>query len=495
VFVEVHHWRRAAASVKREAGTAVSTRRLLSTARDDAALPPVACASLPSREVRNMTQVLEQTGEAWELVVGLRYAAVAVRTVDDVIKAVENASKGGAGRVGLPTKALAGPDDRHQTAAQAALDKGHIFAVMNYIAPTAGRRGMRSGLERRAAAGQTSAVGAGDVAASADVTGAEEGALDVDFASWHDQCPLHIRHRRDVDGVVLEEDGLPSVMRVHDAVISVSIRRRDLGAAAGPTAATRRWQGHLRVTLTVETEQGKPIELSPNQVVLAQGAGACCTVALRAVNRGKCSIGVRVVDIGPDPARPVDRGSISHHRPVTVGERMQLPWDGKRGAVLFHKGTPDLSVLADMGVDTASLGPWVPSHAGRSPQELATHTLSAPPVLAAAVMRQRVTGEETGASAARILEDAGAELRGGVQDDQADVESMDDDSDDDKDGKRKAPADSEKARKYNDYVSNRHMLSFGVDLRKPYVPVPDTRTTRFTPIGGGSGRRGKRLRG
>jgi hypothetical protein len=396
----------------------------------------------------------------------LRYCALHVRRLEDFLGALADTQRSVTTRMGISTTSLYVTNEAQQIV-QRAVDYGNVYFVPGFKTANTGKSRRTAGPRR---ATQTTAgddneegnEGDGDLAIGGDAGGinADDISLGqgqiVDFTTWLRSAPVTIRHRRIVDGVELEEGGLPAIFRPTDADTKVIIARRE---PRPPESAP--FSGDIMVSLVLSNKL-KCVEIPVQQQVL-RGTSQLEFV-IRPREAGKGAVEVRL-SCQRYPRTPASVGT----RPVATQQGFEVSWDRRRPVVFYHKYLDDDNLFTQYGLENVA--------DVLSPRQSLDKLLCPPPQLSAALARNEVSAAEVTAMQARLFVDAYAELRrkeravGGVPSSTSD----DDDIDDVKTAGTKAA--------YERYHENRHMLAYGIDLRKPYKPSIDSKSSVLTRIG------------
>jgi hypothetical protein len=436
-----------------------------------------------------LDRAAEATGtKAPQVTVLLRFDVVEVSDVAALVTAVQTTQASSSGCVGIKSTFVSRTNEARR-AMQAASDRGLVYVVPAYGGAGKSKRGALAAAQRRAAL--KAAEGRGDDNDDADI--AVAGGADVvvdagetgapDFSAWMRASPIVFRCSRTVDSVVLDEEGLPAVVKLGDSAATVTLARRT------PAQAGARYGGVLRVSLYVD--EPKPVELSKTQFFLRDTTPETFTVTAAAATKG--AIRIRVVDVGPPTAaRPIEGPAfVEGVRTVVCGQPFQIPTDEKRPVVFFHKGTPADNLYLQYGIHG-----WLRACDREDPARRVTHLLSPAPSLTAALFKGSVTAADLDATQRRLIENVPLQLQqmdeaaraGGVW--MTSSSSSSDEEGENKAGgpaaqqqRRHAPHGADEQAAYARYMSNRHMLALGVDLRAPFVPPPDPSTTKLQPIG------------
>jgi hypothetical protein len=481
ISICVELWR-APTALKTEQGIVVKTELgdvssvvIACTAHHDAARVRRVCEGPPSRLVRAAIRDAEASGFAGRRFVELLYRQVEVQTVEDVVQVVHAASNDGSGRLGLSTTAIQKvKEDAHQRAVQDAVDKGLVYAVPGYWAQrrAAEPKRKQNRTEEGGDTGDADAYLAGDL--NVDSLSEIHGGLQADFAAWHRTAPVHFSYTRTVDGVVMEEEGLPSVLKVDSDPIAIRVKRIGGGRFSRDVLVS------IKIILP-ERSKGA-VTLTPQQVLLSSSCDDATTLKLTAKSETKGSLHVSVSDAGgPDRNPGASNGFVSEStRTFVASKSFQVPWEPRKPVMLFHKATVTDNVFRDFAINV--------SPAGNTDAAVA-HLLSPSPALFAALAKRLPSAAEVAATEARLFENVPPGGLGGLgrtgEDELTSSSSSDGDD----------PRESEKQRAYeHKFLSNRHMFSLGVDVSKPYEPEPDPTTTVLELIGGAAAGRRKRPR-
>jgi hypothetical protein len=464
-------------ALKTEQGVVVKTELddvpgvvIACTAHHDSARVRRVCEGPPSRLVRAAIRDAEASGFAGRRIVELLYRQVEVQSVEDVVQVVHAASNDGSGRLGLSTNAIQKVEaNAHQTAVQDAVDRGLVYAVPGYWAQrrAAEPKRKQNRTEEGGDTGEADAYLAGDL--NVDSLSEIHGGLQADFAAWHRTAPVHFSYTRTVDGVVMEEEGLPSVLKVDGNPITIRVKRIGGG----------RFSRDVLVTISIILPKGVPksaVTLTPAYVELSSSCDDVETLELKAESETKGSLHVKVSDAGgPDHVSGTSNAHATEStRTFAASKSFQVPWEPRKPVMLFHKATVADNVFRDFAINVSPAG-----NTDAAADAAVAHLLSPSPALFAALAKRLPSAAEVAATEARLFENVPAGGLGGLgragEDELTSSSSSDGDD----------PRESEKQRAYeHKFLSNRHMFSLGVDVSKPYEPEPDPTTTVLELIGG-----------